>query len=78
MNICDIEIKGSEAIIAVASLEDQALSHVALATKKIGLDDDDEAAKPTQSVGARLARENGVSVANDFECAFLFPGKPRK
>ena len=78
MNICGIEIKGSEAIIAVASLEDQALSHVALATKKIGLDDDDEAAKTTQSVGARLAREDGVSVDNDFECAFLFPGKPQK
>ena len=75
MNICGIEIKGSEAIIAVASLEGQVLSHVALATKKIGLD---EAAKPTQSVGARLARENGVSVDNDFECAFLFPGKPQK
>ena len=30
MNICGIEIKGSEAIIAVASLDDQVLSHVAL------------------------------------------------
>ncbi|TKK12812.1 DUF3010 domain-containing protein [Pseudomonas fluorescens] len=44
MIICGIEIKGSEAIIAVASLDNQALTHVALATKKIALDDDDEAA----------------------------------
>ena len=44
MTICGIEIKGSEAIIAVASLDNQTLTHVALATKKIALDDDDEAA----------------------------------
>lgn len=44
MIICGIEIKGSEAIIAVASLDNQVLTHVALATKKIALDDDDEAA----------------------------------
>ena len=44
MTICGIEIKGSEAIIALAALDNQALTHVALATKKIALDDDDEAA----------------------------------
>ena len=44
MKTCGIEIKGSEAIIAVTSLDNQALTHVALATKKIALDDDDEAA----------------------------------
>ena len=44
MTLCGIEIKGSEAIIAVASLDNHALTHVALATKKIALDDDDEAA----------------------------------
>ena len=44
MKICGIEIKGSEAIIAVASLDDQVLSHIPLNTKKIALDDDDEAA----------------------------------
>ncbi|WP_053151532.1 MULTISPECIES: DUF3010 family protein [Pseudomonas] len=44
MVICGIEIKGSEAIIAVASLDQQVLSHVSLTTKKITLDDDDEAA----------------------------------
>ena len=44
MKTCGIEIKGSEAIIALAALDTQALTHVALATKKIALDDDDEAA----------------------------------
>lgn len=44
MTLCGIEIKGSEAIIAVASLHNQTLTHVALATKKIALEDDDEAA----------------------------------
>ena len=44
MTLCGIEIKGSEAIIAVASLDNQALTHVALVTKKIALEDDDEAA----------------------------------
>ena len=44
MTICGIEIKGSEAIIALASQGNQALTHVALATKKIALEDDDEAA----------------------------------
>ncbi|MBI3905598.1 MAG: DUF3010 family protein, partial [Pseudomonas fluorescens] len=39
MKVCGIEIKGSEAIIAVATLDGQALGHVALATKKIALDD---------------------------------------
>lgn len=43
MKICGIEIKGNEAIFAVASLDNQLLSHVALATKKIALEDDDEA-----------------------------------
>lgn len=43
MKICGIEIKGSEAIIAVASLDNQVLTHVALATRKIALEDDDEA-----------------------------------
>lgn len=33
MTLC-IEIKGSEAIFAVASLDDQTLTHVALATRK--------------------------------------------
>ena len=43
MTISGIEIIGSEAIIALASVDNQTLSHVALAIKKIALDDDDEA-----------------------------------
>ncbi|MBV4461584.1 DUF3010 family protein [Pseudomonas sp. COR58] len=62
MNICGIEIKGSEAIIAVASLDGPALSHVALNTKKIVLDDDDEAAnvKVFAAQVASFVRENAI------------------
>ncbi|MEZ1321209.1 DUF3010 family protein [Pseudomonas fluorescens] len=62
MNICGIEIKGSEAIIAVAALDGSTLSHVPLATKKIALEDDDEAAN-VKLFAAQLAsfvRENSV------------------
>ena len=41
MTICGIEIKGSEAIFALAS---PGLEHMAVAIKKIALDDDDSAA----------------------------------
>ncbi|BBP79859.1 DUF3010 domain-containing protein [Pseudomonas gingeri NCPPB 3146 = LMG 5327] len=44
MTICGIEIKGSEAIFALATLQDGSPEHVAVATRKIALDDDDEAA----------------------------------
>lgn len=44
MSICGIEIKGSEAIFALATLQDGAVQHQPLATKKIALEDDDEAA----------------------------------
>lgn len=44
MTICGIEIKGSEAIFALATLQDGAPRHLAIATKKIALEDDDEAA----------------------------------
>ena len=59
MTICGIEIKGSEAIIAVAA---QDLTHVALATKKIALDDDDEAAnvKVFAAQVASFVRENAI------------------
>ena len=60
MSICGIEIKGSEAIIAVAA---QDLTHVALATKKIALEDDDEAAnvKAFAAQVAAFVRDNGIS-----------------
>ena len=62
MNICGIEIKGSEAIIAVASLDGATLSHVALNTKKIALDDDDEAAnvKRFATQVASFVREHSI------------------
>ena len=44
MTICGIEIKGSEAIFAMATQGANGLEHVASATKKIALDDDDQAA----------------------------------
>ena len=62
MKLCGIEIKGSEAIIAVASLDGTALSHVALNTKKIALDDDEEAAnvKVFAAQIASFVRENSI------------------
>lgn len=62
MNICGIEIKGSEAIIAMASLDGSGLSHVALNTKKIALEDDDEAAnvKLFAAQVASFVRENSI------------------
>ncbi|MBV4548772.1 DUF3010 family protein [Pseudomonas triticicola] len=62
MNICGIEIKGSEAIIALAALDGSALSHVPLATRKIALDDDDEAANVRRFAAqvASFVRENSV------------------
>ncbi len=43
MTICGIEIKGSEAIFALATLQDGGPEHIAIVTKKIALDDDDQA-----------------------------------
>ncbi|WP_454563617.1 DUF3010 family protein [Pseudomonas sp. AIG] len=62
MNICGIEIKGSEAIIAVASVNGSVLSHVALSTKKIALDNDDDAAnvKIFAAQVASFVRENAI------------------
>ncbi|WP_212580521.1 DUF3010 family protein [Xanthomonas euroxanthea] len=44
MQFCGIEIKGSEAIIAIALLHDGHFSHVSAETKRIALDGDDDAA----------------------------------
>ncbi|SEM79503.1 Protein of unknown function [Pseudomonas sp. ok272] len=62
MNICGIEIKGSEAIIALASLDGQALGHLPLATKKIALDDDDDANNVRRFAAqvAAFVREQGI------------------
>ena len=44
MSICGIEIKGSEAIFALASLQGSTPEQQPIAVKKIALEDDDEAA----------------------------------
>ncbi|KPC24764.1 Uncharacterized protein ABJ99_3063 [Pseudomonas syringae pv. cilantro] len=63
MIICGVEIKGSEAIFALATRQNGSIEHLPLATKKLALEDDDEAANvktfATQLAG--FVRENGVS-----------------
>lgn len=63
MSICGIEIKGSEAIFAIATLQDGAPHHQANACKKIALDDDDEAAhvKAFATQVAAFVRDNGIT-----------------
>ncbi|MGE7958599.1 DUF3010 family protein [Pseudomonas sp. NPDC089530] len=62
MSICGIEIKGSEAIFALATLQDGTPHHQANACKKIALDDDDEAAnvKAFAAQVAAFVRDNGI------------------
>lgn len=63
MSICGIEIKGSEAIFALASLQDGTPQHQPLATKKIALEDDDEAGN-VRAFAAQLGafvREHGIT-----------------
>ena len=51
MKLCGIEIKGSEAIFALVTPH---LEHVAVATKKLALDDDEDAAS-VKAFAANLA-----------------------
>jgi len=63
MKICGVEIKGSEAIFAVASRATGALEHLPLATRKIALEDDDESAN-VKTFAARIStfvRENDIT-----------------
>ncbi|WMN17352.1 DUF3010 family protein [Pseudomonas piscis] len=63
MSICGIEIKGSEAIFALASLQGGTLEHQAIAVKKIALEDDDEAAN-VRTFAAQVrdfVREQGIT-----------------
>ena len=63
MIICGIEIKGSEAIFAMATRQQGDIEHLPLAIKKIGLEDDDESAN-VKAFAAQIAsfvRENGIS-----------------
>ncbi|SDZ46396.1 DUF3010 family protein [Pseudomonas sp. NFIX28] len=63
MSICGIEIKGSEAIFAIATLQDGTPQHLANTCKKIALDDDDEAAnvKAFAAQVTAFVRDNGIS-----------------
>ena len=62
MNICGVEIKGSEAIFAVATCASGALEHLPLPTKKIALEDDDEAVnvKAFARQIQAFVRDNGI------------------
>ncbi|WP_297831939.1 DUF3010 family protein [Pseudomonas sp.] len=62
MKICGIEIKGSEAIFAVATLRNSTLEHVPLPTKKIALEDDDESSnvKAFAALVEAFIRDNGI------------------
>lgn len=42
MRVCGIEIRGSEAILAVVEAKAQSITHLPLETKKIALEDDDD------------------------------------
>jgi len=62
MKICGVEIKGSEAIFAVAIRQDNGIEHLPLAVKKLGLDDDDESAN-VKSFATQIhafVRDNGI------------------
>ena len=63
MIICGVEIKGSEAIFALATLQHGGIEHLPLATKKIALEDDDESinVKAFATQIASFVRENGIS-----------------
>lgn len=62
MKICGIEIKGSEALIAVAELHDEGISHVGLETKRVALQDDEdtEHIKSFSALINGLVRDNGI------------------
>lgn len=63
MKICGIELKGSEALLAVASLDGGQPLHQPTATKKIALDDDEDAAQ-VKAFAARVQafmNEHGIT-----------------
>jgi len=63
MKVCGIEIKGSEALLAVATLDAGNLVHLSLATKKIALEDDELAdnVKAFASQARHFIAEHGIS-----------------
>ncbi|QBF28924.1 DUF3010 family protein [Pseudomonas tructae] len=63
MKICGIEIKGSEALLAVATLDGASSVHLALPLKKLGLDDDEQAdnVKAFANQARQFVAEHGIS-----------------
>ncbi len=63
MKVCGIEIKGSEALLAVVALEAGSPAHLAMATKKIGLEDDELAdnVKAFASQARQFVTEHGIT-----------------
>ena len=63
MKICGIELKGSEALLALASLDAGQPAHIATAIKKIGIEDDEDAAQ-VRDFAARMQAfvgEHGIT-----------------
>ncbi|MCW2269267.1 hypothetical protein D3C77_35130 [compost metagenome] len=63
MKVCGIEIKGSEALLAVVALEAGSPAHLAAATKKLGLEDDELAdnVKAFASLARQFVSEHGIT-----------------
>lgn len=63
MQVCGIEIKGSEAIIAIAHLQDHQFIHVPAETKRIALSGDEDAAnvRSFSDLVAGFMRDNNLS-----------------
>lgn len=63
MQICGIEIKGSEAIIAIADMQGDQFSHIPVETKRIVLADDDDATnvRSFADLVAGFLRESNIS-----------------
>lgn len=62
MKICGVDIKGSEAILAIACFTKGQLNHVTIDTKKIALADDDESANVRSffELAAGFIRDNDI------------------
>lgn len=62
MQVCGIEIKGSEAIIAIARLKDDQFLHVPTETKRIALAGDEDAAnvRSFADLVAGFMRDNSI------------------
>lgn len=62
MKICGIEIKGSEALVAVAEIDGDVICHVELETKRVALQDDENAEhiKSFSALINGLVRDNGI------------------